>query len=238
MNDKEAQAKEAVKAYNQMTGYSAPVEFHFVDNIHLAWWEWADEETKRNTYDLYKDLSNDYGLCTPFDGQAYHLFIRNDRINIYPVVFHEYTHAVDLERFRVEMNEGEIDIELNQYYKALLFFTEFHACIYETEAILVCINQEDQSTLFSKQFPKLVEWGNQLKNRTTTDCDALYYELAHLLAEIRVWQLLGYDISECIVKEFNLTYSVLVNLLENWSKTNYQLLKTAMNIIVELSYKK
>lgn len=231
MIDKKTRAKEIIKILEDREGHSVHVEFHFVENIDSAWWDWADEETIRNTPDIYKDLSGCCGLCTPAKGGVYHIFIRNDYKFFDSVVCHEYIHALDMERFKIELNNEKSDIGSNRNYKYFLFYTEFHAYFYETVFVLLSIKDECRTNYTTKCLSNCLKSLNRLKNDTSKEYCDYYYELSHSLAIIRAAEIFKNDISKYKIKEFEAVYDVLVKLIEFWSKENIDLLKVEVDNI-------
>ena len=219
-----AYAQEVIKVYSEVIGLEAAVEFHFVDDIESAWWDYIDEP-------IFEDLSKYDGYCVADKGNFYHLFIRNDCLDLGATILHEYVHAVDFERFRIEFNNGD-NVKLHKQYPSLSIFTEFNAYMYSF-AVSIYIKEENWSEHFVEQKLKIIERLKQLENDITTDYKPYFYELVRLLAEIRVWQMRGFDVGDILENEFAPLYKVLVKLTECWSEENFGLLQSEVNKIKE-----
>lgn len=91
MTDKEIRANELATFYIKKTNHQdVPIQIHFVDNINDSWILFASDDNVIRQY-LNQDFSGYNGLTMPYDGQTYHLLIRNDYDDYECTVIHECT---------------------------------------------------------------------------------------------------------------------------------------------------
>ena len=127
MTEKEIRANELATFYIEKTNHqNVPIKIHFVDNIDKEWINFTSDENVIRQY-RNQDFSRLNGLKMPYDGQIYHLLINKNYKDYECTVIHECTHAFDYDRFRVEFNNGDINIEYHKDYNAMALYSEFHA---------------------------------------------------------------------------------------------------------------
>ena len=127
MTDKETRANELATFYIEKTDHqNISIQIHFVDNINDSWILFTSDDNVIRQY-LNQDFSEYNGLTMPYDGETYHLLIRNDYQDYECTVIHECTHAFDYEWFRLSFNNGDLHIENHKNYWSMALYSEFHA---------------------------------------------------------------------------------------------------------------
>lgn len=119
-------ATKLVKGYYQHNNISVNAEIHFVDDIDTAWINFTQNESVIEQYQR-NNFTEYHGLCMPCEHGVYHILIRNDYDDYRCTALHEATHAADFDRFRIEFNDGNDNIQFNDCYWAMCLYSEFHA---------------------------------------------------------------------------------------------------------------
>ena len=125
MTDKETRANELATFYIEKTDHqNISIQIHFVDSINDSWILFTSDDNVIRQY-LEQDFTNYNGLTMPYDGQTYHLLIRNGYDDYECTVIHECTHAFDYEHFRISFNNGDLHIENNNSYWGMAHTASF-----------------------------------------------------------------------------------------------------------------
>lgn len=219
LEDKLTEAKKLVTEYYQHNGISTNIEIHFVDDIDTSWMNFAQNETviqqyQRNSFTEY------HGLCMPREHGIYHILIRNDYDDYRCTVLHEATHAADFDRFRIEYNDGNDDIEKNDYYWEMYYYSEFHArCIGHLYKLVETQNEFGLENIAYE--PKYIHKGIcelllQFK-KGEISTEKFNYELMQYLGKIYSYGIKDLSVLSQYNKKINELYGILVDLDSKWS---------------------
>ncbi len=230
MTDKEIRANELATFYIKKTNHQdVPIQIHFVDNINDSWILFASDDNVIRQY-LNQDFSGYNGLTMPYDGQTYHLLIRNDYDDYECTVIHECTHAFDYEYFRISFNNGDLHIENNNSYWGMALYSEFHARSI-AHGYYISQNIESQADFVKKEFPAIIEGVFALKSSLLNN-EIVYqifsYELMQYLGRLGSYGI-DYNVIDGFPKELLALYNSLILLDSEWSTENFSLLLKAIN---------
>ncbi len=230
MTDKETRANELATFYIEKTNHqNLPVQIHFVDNINNSWILFTSDDNVIRQY-LNQDFSAYNGLTMPYDGQTYHLLIRNGYDDYECTVIHECTHAFDYEHFRISFNNGDLHIENNNSYWGMALYSEFHARSI-AHRYYISQNVENQADFIKKEFSAIIERVFALKSSLLNDEIAYQnfsYELMQYLGRLGSYGI-DYNVIDGFHKELLALYNALILLDSEWSTENFSLLLKAIN---------
>ena len=230
MTDKETHANELATFYIEKTNHqNLPIQIHFVDNINDSWILFTSDDNVIRHY-LNQDFSAYNGLTMPYDGQTYHLLIRNDYEDYECTVIHECTHAFDYEHFRISFNNGDLYIENNNSYWGMALYSEFHARSI-AHRYYISQNVENQSDFIKKEFSAIIERVFALKISLLNDEIAYQnfsYELMQYLGRLGSYGI-DYNVIGGFHEELLALYNALILLDSEWSTENFSLLLKAIN---------
>ena len=230
MTDKEIRANELATFYIEKTNHQdVPIQIHFVDNINDSWILFASDDNVIRQY-LNQDFSEYNGLTMPYDGQTYHLLIRNDYDDYECTVIHECTHAFDYEHFRIAFNNGDLHIENNNSYWGMALYSEFHARSI-AHRYYISQNVGNQTDFIKKEFLAIIERVFVLKSSLLNDGIAyenFSYELMQYLGRLGSYGI-DYNVIGGFHEELLALYNALILLDSEWSTENFSLLLKAIN---------
>ena len=218
--EKQKLAYKVIETYNNKYNVNVPIEIHFVDSIETSWRQYAKRDKVLRDFENgdYTDMN---GICMPFDGEKYHIHILNSHDEFPTTVLHEYTHAVDYERFRVEYNDGRIDIENNMFYKTFYVYSEFHAYSNAHHLYLLTIDENKRYEVYLQEIDAIIEGICELIDQSIAMRDIdFYYKLMRFLGKLNALQIMGFDISKAFDADLNKLFIALSELLTHWTVDN------------------
>lgn len=237
LTEKEYFANWIITEYIRKNGVIAPIEFHFVDNINDSWILFTHNNKVIRKY-LLKDFSKENGLMLPFDGDMYHVLIRNDYIDYKCTIIHESTHVIDYDRFRILYNGGDTNIEFHKFYGSMCLYSEFHARKMAHIYYVQNLSDADVPQIMLQELlnivPIIKDLENDIKTNKCTNIiqDPRLYELMQHLGRIYTSKL---DIAplDDFSNEIKALYASLVALDENWTDGAYQAVEKALSKLCE-----
>ena len=233
MTEKEICANELAAFYIKQTNHQhVPIKIHFVDNINDDWIFYTSDDNVIRQY-LNQDFTKYNGLTMPYDGETYHLLIRNDYEDYECTVIHECTHAFDYDRFRVDFNNGNLNIECHNKYTAMALYSEFHARTVAHSYLLNKITRENILNIITNEFNEMCKEISKLKidflNKTIS-----YQWFSYMLMQF-VGRLHSYNIYcntakliEEFFKKLLRVYHSLCALDQVWSNEKFSSLTEAI----------
>ena len=231
MTEKEIRANELATFYIEKTNHqNVPIKIHFVDNIDKEWINFTSDENVIRQY-RNQDFSRLNGLKMPYDGQTYHLLINKNYKDYESTVIHECTHAFDYDRFRVEFNNGDINIEYHNDYNAMALYSEFHARAMAHNYYLNHNIIDNQVQFVKNEIlatnNKIFELKNTFFNGNISDQE-FSYELMQLVGRLRSHNV-DYSSIDGFQKELLTLYNVLCSLDFEWTSEKFELLLKKLN---------
>lgn len=235
--NKECFANLIISEYIRKSGVIAPIEFHFVDNINDSWIFYTHSRKVKREY-ILQDFSQQNGLTLPFEGDTYHILIRNDYIDYKCTIIHESTHIIDYDRFRLLYNSGDTDIELHKFYGSMCLYSEFHARKMAHAYYVQNLFNVDVSQIMLQELLNIVPIIKDLeKDIKTNKCnniikDLRLYDLMQYLGRIYTIKL---DIAplDDFSDNIKMLYASLVALDKNWNDNTFQAVEDALRKLYE-----
>ena len=232
MTDKEIRVNELATFYIEKTNHQdVPIQIHFVDNINDSWILFASDDNVIRQY-LNQDFSGYNGLTMPYDGQTYHLLIRNDYDDYECTVIHECTHAFDYEWFRLSFNNGDLHIENHKNYWSMTLYSEFHARSIAHQYFIGQNIIENQADLIKQEFSAIMESIIALKTSLANDeisYQNFSYELMQYIGRLDSYGI-DYNNIEGFPKNLLSLYNVLYDLNTKRSSENFDLLMRLIKV--------
>ncbi len=237
LENKERFVDWVITNYIRKSGVVAPIEFHFVDNINDSWIFYTHSNKIKREYNLH-DFSQENGLMLPFEGEIYHVLIRNDYIDCKCTIIHESTHIIDYDRFRLLYNSGNTDIEFHKFYGSMCLYSEFHARKMAHAYYFQNLSNVDvPQTMFRELLnivPIIKELEKDIKTNKCTSIvkDLRLYNLMQYLGRIYTANL---DIAplDDFSNNIKTLYASLVALDENWNDSTFQAVEKALRKLYE-----
>lgn len=237
LTDKEIFANWIKTEYIHKSGVIAPIEFHFVDNINDSWIFYAHNNKVIREYCL-QDFSQQNGLMLPFEGNVYHVLIRNDYIDYKCTIIHESTHIIDYDRFRILYNGGDTDIISHKFYGSMCLYSEFHARKMAHAYYIQNLSSVDVPQIMLQELlnmvPIIKDLENDIKTNKCTNIiqDLRLYKLMQHLGRIYTAKL---DIAplDDFSNNIKALYANLVALDENWNDSAFQAVEKALRKLYE-----
>lgn len=235
--DKEEFANKIIYDYVFKNGVESKVEVHFVNNIDNSWLLYTTDKKVIGEY-IMRDLSNYNGLVMPFDGNKYHILIRNDYIDYKCTIIHECTHVIDYDRFRIHYNGGNKNIEFHKFYGSMCLYSEFHARKMEHAYYVQNLSDVNVPQILFQELLNIVpiikdlEYDIKSNKCTSIIKDLRLYNLMQYLGRIYTAKL---DISplDDFSNNIKTLYVNLVALDENWNDNSFQAVENALRQLYE-----